>query len=85
MNGPHPELANEFINFILDPKIGAELSNYNDYATPNQACVRYLVAERKKPPLLPGESTMQRLHFTPALKGEKLQLSNHLWESVQAK
>ncbi len=84
-HAPHPKLANEFINFILDPKIGAELSNYNDYATPNQASVQYLVPELKKPPVLPDESTMKRLHFTPALKGEKLQLLNQLWESVQAK
>lgn len=32
-----PALALEFINFILDAKNGADLSNYNQYASPNAA------------------------------------------------
>ena len=31
------ELAEKFINFILEPEIGAKISNFIKYATPNQA------------------------------------------------
>ncbi len=34
---PHPDNANKFINYILDAKVGAALSNYTYYNTPNEA------------------------------------------------
>jgi spermidine/putrescine transport system substrate-binding protein len=84
VHAPHPNLANEFINFILNPKIGAELSNYNDYATPNKASVPYLIPALKKPPVLPSKEAMKRLHFTPSLEGKQLQLVQQLWTAVQS-
>lgn len=35
----HPQNAHKFINYILDAKVGAELSNYTYYATPNEAAL----------------------------------------------
>lgn len=83
-HAPHADLANKFINFILNPKIGAALSNYNDYATPNKASVQYLIKPLKNPPVLPSKSTMKRLHYTPTLKGEDLQFVQQLWTSIQS-
>jgi len=34
---PHRDLAEKFINFILDAQIGAQLSNFTQFATPNKA------------------------------------------------
>lgn len=81
-DAPHPKLANKFINFILKPKIGAMLSNYNYYATPNKKSVQYLKPVLKKPPVLPTAEQMKRLHFTPSLKGKNLQLLQQLWTAV---
>ena len=39
---PNPDAAHKWINFILDPQIGANLSNYNQYATPNQASMEFI-------------------------------------------
>jgi spermidine/putrescine transport system substrate-binding protein len=36
---PHPDNAHKFINHILDAKVGAELSNYTYFATPNKAAL----------------------------------------------
>lgn len=36
---PHPDNAHKFINHILDAKVGATLSNYTYYNTPNQAAL----------------------------------------------
>lgn len=82
VDAPHPELANKFINFILDAKIGAQLSNYNYYATPNEAAVQYLEPALKEPPVMPTEEQMERVHYTPTLKGEELQLMQQLWTAV---
>jgi spermidine/putrescine transport system substrate-binding protein len=42
---PHPDAAHAWINWILEPKVGAELSNYNRYATPNQASLPFILPE----------------------------------------
>jgi len=34
---PNAALANVFLDYILDPHVGADISNYTAYATPNQA------------------------------------------------
>jgi spermidine/putrescine transport system substrate-binding protein len=35
-DAPNPALAMKFINYILDAEIGAQLSNFNQFATPNK-------------------------------------------------
>ena len=82
---PHPDLAHKFIDFILDAKIGAQLSNYNYYASPNAAAEPYLDEALKQPPAQPTEEEMKRLRFTPSLEGEQLQTFQQLWSEVQAR
>lgn len=83
-HAPHPKLANEFINFILQPKIGAELSNYNSYASPNGAARPYLNKELTQPPITPTPAQMKYLHYTPSIKGAQLQFVQQLWTEVQS-
>ncbi|MGS0466867.1 ABC transporter substrate-binding protein [Cobetia marina] len=82
---PHPELAHAFINFLLDAKVGAQLSNYNYYASPNAAARPYLDEVLTQPPIQPSEDDMVRLHFSPSLSGEQLQIFQQLWSEVQAR
>lgn len=81
-DAPHPELANKFINFILDAKIGAQLSNYNYYATPNKAAVEHLKPELQQPPVMPSAEQMERLHYTPAIEGPQLERALQIWIAV---
>lgn len=83
-HAPHPKLANEFINFILEAKIGAQLSNYNFYASPNKKSLPMLNPELRKPPVMPTDDQMKRLHYTPSIKGDELQFVQQLWTEVQA-
>ncbi len=39
VGAPHPDNAHKFINHILDAKVGATLSNYTYYSTPNKAAL----------------------------------------------
>jgi spermidine/putrescine transport system substrate-binding protein len=82
---PNPEMAHNFINFILDAEIGAQLSNYNYYSSPNEAARPYLDEVLTKPPVQPSEEDLQRLEFTPSLKGNKLQTFTQLWNEVQSR
>lgn len=84
-HAPHPDLANKFINFILEAKIGAQLSNYNSYATPNKQSLPLLDAALRKPPVMPTDAQMKRLHFTPSIKGDQLQFVQQLWTEIQAR
>ncbi|RJS93299.1 PotD/PotF family extracellular solute-binding protein [Salinisphaera sp. Q1T1-3] len=84
-HAPHPRLANQFINFILDAKIGAQLSNYNAYASPNKAARPYLDKALTEPPIMPSDAEMKRLHFTPSIAGDQLQFVQQLWTEVQSR
>lgn len=82
---PNPDLAHKFIDFILDAEIGAQLSNYNYYASPNAAARPHLDEVLTQPPVQPTEEDMARLSFTPSLKGQELQTFNQLWNEVKSR
>ncbi len=59
---PHQDQAYAFINFILDAEVGAQLSNYIAYATPNQASLPLVDAEmRDDPRIYPPESSLSSM------------------------
>ncbi|RTR02337.1 ABC transporter substrate-binding protein [Halomonas nitroreducens] len=82
---PNPDLAHKFIDFILDAEVGAQLSNYNYYASPNAAAVAHLDEVLTQPPVQPSDADMERLRFTPSLEGDQLQTFQQLWSEVQAR
>ncbi len=47
---PHPDNAHKFINHILDAEVGAKLSNYTYYSTPNEAALPMIDEALKKIP-----------------------------------
>jgi len=82
---PNPDMAHRFIDFILDAEVGAQLSNYNYYASPNAAAEPHLDTVLTEPPVQPSEADMERLRFTPSLEGEALQTFQQLWSEVQSR
>ncbi|NNC23285.1 spermidine/putrescine ABC transporter substrate-binding protein [Salinisphaera sp. USBA-960] len=85
VNAPHPKLAHKFINFILKAKVGAQLSNWNAYATPNEISQPMLKKSLQKPPITPTQNQMKRLRFTPSLKGENLHMFQQLWTDIKSR
>lgn len=82
---PNPEGAHRFINFILDPKVGAQLSNYNRYATPNQAALPYIRPEdRKNPAIYPPQELLERLEFILDL-GKNNRIYDEVWTAVKSR
>jgi spermidine/putrescine transport system substrate-binding protein len=56
---PHPELAHEFMNFVLRPDIGANISKFVQYASPNQAAEPYLKDLLADPTIYPPAELMR--------------------------
>lgn len=80
---PHPKLANEFINFILDAHSGADLSNYNDYASPNAASIPYLDPVLKARLISPTAEDMKHLVVLTPLAGPQYKLFNQIWTDIR--
>jgi len=60
----HPCTAHTFINFILDPENGGELTNYTYYMSPNLAAYEYIDPDiLEDPSIFPDEETMNNLEF----------------------
>jgi len=82
---PNPEGAHRFINFILDPKVGAQLSNFNRYATPNKAALPHInPADRKNPAIYPPGDLMKRLEFILDL-GKDNRVYDEVWTAVKSR
>jgi len=82
---PHRDLAEKFINYILDPKVGARLSNFNQFGTPNRAALEFIPpADLKNPAIYPPPEIMSRLEYATDL-GEKTRLYDELWTQIKAK
>lgn len=84
-NAPNAELAHQWIDFLLEPENGAQLSNYNNFGTPNKESVQYLDEAMRDPLVLPDAETLGRLHYTPSLSGKEQQFVQQLWDSIQSR
>lgn len=82
-DAPNPDLAHEFINFILDEEVGAQLSNWTYYTSPNEAAQPMLDDVLNEQPVTPSDEEMERLIFTPSLSGEDLEVFQEIWSEVR--
>jgi spermidine/putrescine transport system substrate-binding protein len=81
---PHVDAAHKWINWMLDPKVGAMLSNYNRYATPNQASLPFIMAKDKaSDEIYPGAETMKRLHYSKDL-GSANRIIDQAWTKIKS-
>ncbi len=82
---PHRDLAERFINHILDPKVGARLSNFNQFGTPNKAAMEFInPADAKNPAIYPSPEVMSRLEYANDL-GAQNRLYDELWTQIKAR
>jgi len=82
---PHLDAAEKFIDFVLDPKIGAQLSDFNQYATPNKASRALVNADdAKNPAIYPPPEMMAKLEFVQDMEA-KNQLFDEIWTQVKSK
>ncbi|MEZ7197379.1 polyamine ABC transporter substrate-binding protein [Pseudodesulfovibrio karagichevae] len=85
IGAPHPDLAYKFINWVLEPKVGAKLSNWTQYATPNEAAYPYITPEDfKNPAIYPEKSYMPKIQFIKDL-GTDNKMYDQIWTMVKTR
>jgi spermidine/putrescine transport system substrate-binding protein len=81
---PHRDLAETFINYILDPAVGAKLSNFNQYPTPNRAALPMIdPADLANPAIYPPAEVMTKLELIRDL-GADARLYDEIWTQVKS-
>ena len=85
VDAPNKALAEVFIDYILDAQVGADISNYTAYASPNQAAIdgEYIDAELLGDTgIYPTEEAMANMFFVET-DPEKEQLYNDAWDEMR--
>lgn len=81
---PNASGAHKFINYILNDKVGAQLSAYTEYASPNKASKKLMDAETLANPVLyPPASALKKLEYQQDV-GVHTQLYDVIWTAVKA-
>jgi spermidine/putrescine transport system substrate-binding protein len=80
----NPALAEVFIDYLLDPQVGADISNFTAYGSPNRAAIEAgLIDEAllNNPGIYPSEEVEERL-FTILNDPDAEGLYNDAWDEV---
>jgi spermidine/putrescine-binding protein len=81
---PHPEEAYAFINFMLDAKVGAEITNFSYYPNTNEASKPYIKPEiLNNPVCYQDEKTLSRCEFIRDV-GQAAQLIDRYWTEIKS-
>ena len=82
---PNPDGACKFINFLLDGKVGAQLSNYIHYASPNAKAMPDISPEAQKDSrIYPTAEQIKKLEYLEDV-GKDTALYDEAWTSIKAK
>jgi spermidine/putrescine transport system substrate-binding protein len=80
---PNPDKAHAFINYILQPEVGAKLATYNRYATPNAAARAFLPQDDlANPALYPSAEILKKAEFMKDL-GPNNRLYDEAWTIIK--
>jgi spermidine/putrescine transport system substrate-binding protein len=81
---PSRYTAEVFINYLLRPEVGAAISNFTWYASPNAAATEFIDPEiLEEPAIYPPTEVMERLEWIEDV-GEATPLYERLWTEVKA-
>ncbi len=82
---PNPLLAHAFMDYILDAQVGADISNYTAYGSPNQAAIDLGLIDEEllsNPGIYPTDETSERLFFIADLPDAE-QFYNDAWDEIK--
>jgi spermidine/putrescine transport system substrate-binding protein len=84
-SAPRPDLALEFMNFMLEGRNSAELTNLIGSGNPNTAAVRFIRPEvLQSPAIFPDKAVQTKLQPVPELTGAQRRRLNKLWTEIKA-
>ncbi|MFG6668003.1 polyamine ABC transporter substrate-binding protein [Halomonas sp. HNIBRBA4712] len=84
-DAPNVDNAHAFIDFILDPEIAAEITDYVSYANPNSAADAYLDEEiLGDPAIYPETEVMQNLYVARDMPQPFQRVRTRIWNRVKS-
>ena len=81
----NPDLAHAFIDYILYPQVGADISNYTAYASPNQTAIDEGLIDEElltDPAIYPDETLRESLFWVRSNLDFE-QLYNDAWDEIK--
>jgi len=82
---PRPDLGLLFMNFMLEGKNSAELTNLIGSGNPNADAIKYIKPELlKNPAIFPDKAVQAKLEQLKDLTGPQRRLRNKLWTEIKA-
>ena len=84
-DAPRPDLAHQFINFMLDGQNSAELTNMLGSGNPNAAAMEFITPDiRAMKEVFPDEQTAKKLEMLKAMNEDERAMLNRLWTEIKA-
>ena len=83
-DAPHPEAAYAYINYIMEPKVIADISNFKRYANANLASQPYVLESVKDDPAIyPPPQLREKLAVQLADSPEQTRVITRMWEKFK--
>jgi len=83
-DAPHPEAAHAFINYILEPEVVADITNYVFYANPNLASLPFVDEEVKNNPgIYPPAETLEKAFVMKAHSPDFEEVLTRTWTRIK--
>jgi spermidine/putrescine transport system substrate-binding protein len=83
-SAPSQYTAEAFINYLLRPEVGAKITNYTWYGSPNKASEEFIDPEiLEEPAIYPPEEVMDKLEFIRDV-GEATTLYDRIWTEIKS-
>ncbi len=85
-DAPNPEQAHQFIDYVLEPKVGAGISNLVFYAVPNTAAKAHVIPEISgNKNIYPDPELQEKLFVLKAHTAKFDRILNRSWSNLKAK
>jgi spermidine/putrescine transport system substrate-binding protein len=85
-SGPRPDLAHRFINFMLEGRNSAELTNLIGSGNPNREALRYIEpAIAANQAIFPTPEVQQRLEMLKDLDRNKRRVLSRMWTEIKVR
>lgn len=85
-SAPRPDLAYKFIDFMLDGKNSAELSNLIGSGNPNTDAMQYIKADVKSnKAVFPDQATLAKLEQQKDFAAKERRFRNRLWTEIKVR
>jgi spermidine/putrescine transport system substrate-binding protein len=84
-DAPRPDLALKFMNFMLEGKNSAELTNLIGSGNPNMVAMQYIKPEiARNHAIFPDQALLAKLEQLKDLNVKQRRLRNRLWTEIKA-